>query len=382
MRTGDRVPDSFHLLITHDFPPHNPGGMTSYYQGLVEHFPKKRMLVLTKKKPSAYPSVPNVYYELSDGYIINLVRSIITGLKLIKKYKISLIHCGNASKYRYAAWILKKLTGTPFLLYFHGNDLMRLAHRIKNKKSFFNGSVFDAQGVVVNSAFTVDKVKRFLGFHKNKIIVLNPGLDDAWLDIECAAPRYTKTEPFHLISIGSLIQRKGFDKTIEAVSILTLKGYDLLYSLVGKGDQTYLQSIARQYNVLDKITFHGFADLSEVQKFLMQSHLFVMPSRTLNQGRDVEGFGIVYLEAAACKRPSVASNDGGISDAVIDGKTGISVSNPDSAQDIATAIQSFIDDKDKLSEMGEEAYHRVNQSFRWESLCREFLVNLDRLPVA
>ncbi len=201
-----------------------------------------------------------------------------------------------------------------------------------------------------------------------------PGLRNA----EFAAAHKFGTE-FRLLSVGRLVERKGFDMALRAIALLP-SGIPLRYYLAGTGPyEDELRRLSRELGIDDKIRFLGFIDEADLPELYRQADLFIMPSR--NTERSVEGFGIVYLEAAACRVPSVAGSGNGAEDAVRPDETGYLV-NPESPQEIAAAIQRAVENPRERRQFGEKAGTRVEREFTWQHTVGNLLDFVrDRLDV-
>jgi phosphatidylinositol alpha-1,6-mannosyltransferase len=376
------------LFITHDFPPNTTGGMTSYYRGLTRHLPPENVAVLTVSAPGsrevdARCSFP-VYRSFLSGrqvkHFAGTIFWIVKALHIIRKERITMIHCGNMRPYGYVCAALHALTGVPYLLYFFGNDLMRMRDKMQAsaiKRALFGGIVRRAAAVVGCSAFTRDLAMETLAVPASKALVCFPGIDAEFLEQRANAPVIDAGRPLHLITVGRLTPRKGVDRVIEAVGILARQGHRIDYTVVGKGAIDRYQALAREHGVEAAVRFTGYVrDTGDLIRLMMEADIFIMVSRLEKNGRDVEGFGIVYLEAAALMRPCIAGRSGGTVDAVVHGRTGLLVDDPDSAQQIADAIRYFIEQPGKAADFGMEGHRRARAEFAWETIVPRFCGDL------
>jgi phosphatidyl-myo-inositol dimannoside synthase len=372
-----------HLLIANDFPPHRPGGISDYLFNLTNHWKGMYVLAGKGRGTSEIDShcMCKVYRTFLGRAVFAIPFSLLYALILIRKHSIGCIHCGNASPFRWVAFIVSLITGTPYLIYYYGNDLLTFAQKTRRWpfQRMLAGAVLGrARGIVVISNFTARSfMENFPRVNRNNIFLVTPGVGDNFLNRTVTAPLLKPGGPLRLISIGRLTKRKGFDMVIRAIPAVLSAGFDLRYTLVGKGDQEQLADVAKTAGVTKNVTFLGYLKsdndlIAEIEK----SHLFIMPSRMIGE-LEVEGFGIVFLQAAALKRPSIGSSVGGIPDAVIDKVTGILVKNPESPEEIAEAILQFLRDPCQLSILGEAAFERVNRECNWELICRRFKERID-----
>ena len=158
-----------------------------------------------------------------------------------------------------------------------------------------------------------------------------------------------------IVSVGRLVPRKGQDKLIEALpSILkTRPKAHLLF--VGSGSfQSKLEQIIKKLDMQSHVTFVGRVQYEELAKYICVGDIFAMPSRSRLAGLEVEGLGIVYLEASACGLPVLGGDSGGAPDAVLPGKTGLVVDGTDVNQIANGAIELLSGDRQAMGKAGRE----------------------------
>lgn len=167
---------------------------------------------------------------------------------------------------------------------------------------------------------------------------------------------------------------KGHDLVIKALPEIEKKlGQKVLFRIVGKGDDIdSLKMLADEYGVGSSVQFMGRVSDSDLVTYYQECDLFIMPSRVgiLDDGSWTgEGFGIVYIEAAACGKPVIGSNQGGATDAFIDGVTGIGV-NPDSIPEIIEAVYTILSNPSLKRQLGEAGRKFVEENFSLEAFSR------------
>lgn len=179
-----------------------------------------------------------------------------------------------------------------------------------------------------------------------------------------------------LLSVGRLVPRKGFDLVLQSVSELQRDYPGLRYIVVGNGpERVGLEKRARELGIASKVRLLGHAD--EITKWASYElcDVFVMPNRLLG-GKDWEGFGIVFVEAALAGRPSIAGRSGGTADAVVDQSTGLHV-DPEDPGALTAAIRRLLDDHDLRLHLGREGEHRARTRFSGEALADRLRTELD-----
>jgi phosphatidylinositol alpha-1,6-mannosyltransferase len=142
--------------------------------------------------------------------------------------------------------------------------------------------------------------------------------------------------------------------------------------MVGEGPyREDLTKMVKELNLSDAVTFIGRIQYQELPRYICAGDIFVMPSRSRLAGLEVEGLGIVYLEASSCALPVIAGRSGGAPDAVDEGVTGYSVDGT-SPLEVSKAIVKLFDDPVKSKEMGQAGRSWIIDKWRWEIWSKEF----------
>jgi len=169
-----------------------------------------------------------------------------------------------------------------------------------------------------------------------------------------------------IISVGRLVHRKGQDKLIAALPAIKVEVPNVHLVLVGVGPhQDYLEKLASKLNVSDCITFIGRINYAELPTYICLGDIFAMPSRSRFFGLEVEGLGIVYLEASACGLPVVGGKSGGAPDAVLIGETGLVVDGTKPAE-IAGACIELLNNPELCALMGAAGRAWIIENWRWD----------------
>jgi len=182
---------------------------------------------------------------------------------------------------------------------------------------------------------------------------------------------------FILLTVTRLVERKGIDTVIKAISILKNEIDSLTYFVIGDGEmKEELKILAREEGVDNNIEFVERTGREALTDYYNACDVFVMPSRTTPP--DVEGFGIVYLEANACGKPVIGSYSGGIPSAIIHKKTGLLVEE-DNPVKLADAIKSLYDNKEFAEELGASGLQRVRDEANWDAVSKTVIHHLQKL---
>jgi phosphatidylinositol alpha-1,6-mannosyltransferase len=178
------------------------------------------------------------------------------------------------------------------------------------------------------------------------------------------------TERPVVVCVSRLVRRKGQDTLLHALPILrrTVPGVAVL--LVGDGRyRGDLESLARDLGVAEEVVFTGGVPHEELPAHYAAGDVFSMPCRTRRGGLDVEGLGIVYLEASATGLAVVAGDSGGAPDAVLDGETGYVVDGRD-VHALAERLTTLLCDEPRRARMGAAGREWVEKEWRWDILAQ------------
>ena len=169
-----------------------------------------------------------------------------------------------------------------------------------------------------------------------------------------------------IVSVGRLVHRKGQDTLIAALPEILQHHPTAHILMVGEGPyREHLEKLVAKHDVESAITFIGRVQYSDLPRYLSAGELFAMPSRSRLAGLEVEGLGIVYLEASSCELPVIAGRSGGAPDAVLEGVTGLTVDGT-KPRDIAAAVISLFDNPAASRDMGLAGRKWISSNWRWQ----------------
>ncbi|MYZ11113.1 glycosyltransferase [Streptomyces sp. SID2999] len=179
-----------------------------------------------------------------------------------------------------------------------------------------------------------------------------------------------------VVCVSRLVPRKGQDTLIRAMPQILAAQPDAVLLIVGGGPyEADLRRMAAETGVADSVRFTGAVPWAELPAHYGAGDVFAMPCRTRRGGLDVEGLGIVYLEASATGLPVVAGDSGGAPDAVLDGETGWVVRGGEPAE-AAERITALLADEGLRRRMGERGRQWVEEKWRWDLLAERLKVLL------
>lgn len=182
-----------------------------------------------------------------------------------------------------------------------------------------------------------------------------------------------------IVSISRLVPRKGFDTAIRAVAQLRARRPNLLLAISGAGrDEKRLRALTA--SLAAPVRFLGRVSNDDLPRLYGCADAYAMLCRNRWGGLEQEGFGIVFLEAAACGVPQIAGESGGAAEAVQDGVTGIVVRHPDDVRAVAAALEQLLDDPRGAQAMGLAGRERAVRDFSYDVLAHRLGVALGALP--
>ena len=304
------------------------------------------------------------YEWLRPESLFIYTKLLLQSLWLTVTRRITTIFAGRALPEGLVALAVARLTRRPVLIYAHGEELTGWGRGRKFKAMRF--TMRNADWVLSNSDNTRDILIRLLGVEPRRIAVIYPTVDE---------DRFRPGQPHDdlrtaiglsgnkklILSVGRLMRRKGFDNVIRSLPLLLEQDLDIEYALIGIGDKLdYLQGLARELDLEHRVHFLGHVSYEDLPRWYNTCDLFAMPNRDIDG--DSEGFGLVFLEAAASGKPAVAGKAGGTGSALVDGETGLCVDG-ENINEIAAAMGRLLSDPAESARMGRAARQRVLADF-------------------
>ena len=303
-------------LLTLEYPP-QVGGVANYYYALAQAWPTALPVYTTEHFPKAWIKIIPWLLWLQrqhqfDGWVIGQVLPLGT-----------------------VAYVVSLITHTPYTVFTHGMDVL-VPQQSWRKRWLMRRILRRAQHIISASTFTQALLVKFDPSLTSKLTVVHPAPTITPL-ITPQAPKVPLPQQF-ILSVGRLVERKGFDQVIACLPYLP----DVHYVIAGNGSyQTTLQAQASELGVSNRV--HLLTNLSNAEiSYLYQTCiLFVMPSKTVGQG-DVEGFGTVVLEANSFGKLAIGSRYSGMRDAIKDKQTGVLVTDQAS---LLAALKTLLGDQ-------------------------------------
>ncbi|MBT5338480.1 glycosyltransferase family 4 protein [Candidatus Falkowbacteria bacterium] len=370
------------LLITIDFPPMF-GGVANYWSNLCRQLPADNFVVLA----SEYNNTLD--FDIKQNYLIYR-KNIISNLKwmwpkwlplfwhtwrLVRQEKIQRLIVAHVLPTGTVAYLMKKIFKIPYLISVHGLDVAMTQVRPR-KRWLLRLICRNASGVVTNSKYTHELLNSICSISQ-PVSTVYPCPNFVYENIDSdRLEEFKKSFKLHnkkiLLTVGRLVERKGHDKVIAAMQRVIQKFPNVVYLIVGQGPELdKLKNQVKGANLGESVLFFSDVMNKEVPLFYHLSDIFIMPSRQLDDG-DIEGFGIVYLEANCYGKPVIAGRAGGAVEAVEEGVNGLLV-NPLSESEIAKAIFLLLQNPRRAQELGQRGKLRVEQKFNWSEQSKKLI---------
>ena len=369
------------LVITELFLP-TKGGTAVWFDEVYRRLGGKNLHVLTAEVEGSAAhdrDHPNTIHRVnlerkpwlkpeSMGMYLNLLRK---GAGILWRHPIDQVHCGRVLPEGLVGWLLSRLFRKKLLIYAHGEEITTWTQPGKRKAMRFAYS--HADGVIANSEFTRQELLN-LGIDASRISLVSPGVDvhrfRKGLPCDDLKKKIGLADDEHLLlSVGRLSRRKGFDMVIRALPKLMEAGLKPRYAIIGIGeDREHLSRLAQEKGVADRVHLLGHVPMEDLPRWYNACDLFLMPNREIDG--DNEGFGMVFMEAAACGKTSVAGDAGGTGAAVLHEQTGLRVDGT-SEKKVSQAIERLLTDRGLRNRLTTQAHWRAVEQFSWEAVAEK-----------
>ena len=354
-----------HLLVTNDFPP-KTGGIQSYLWELWRRLPAGSATVLTPDRPGASE------WDTSHDLDVERVRGpvLVPGPSLRRRIAQTVERTG-ADLVLFdpvsVAPALAKGLEVPWGVVVHGAEVV-IPAGLPFSQLVVRRALRRASLVVAAGDYPAAAARSAAG-RDLPLVVVPPGVDAGRFTPLGDADRQTWRARFGVapdaplvVSVSRLVPRKGMDRLIEAAVTLADDHPGLEVVIAGEGrDRERLERLVAATGA--PVRFVGRLDDADLPGFLGMADVFAMLCRTRWAGLEQEGFGIVFIEAAACGVPQVAGRSGGAADAVADGVTGRIVDDPRQPAAVAEALDELLGDDGLRRRLAHESRRRAVEDF-------------------
>ena len=372
------------LLLTDYYLPH-AGGSRVYYHNLYSRLAgPDRVTVVTGRVPGAEDfdavhsrecfRIVRRSTPLPDLKFKNLWR---LAIPLSEAWwrsfrgKADILHAGDFYPAGAVALFLKRTARLPFIAYCHGEDIT-LTEARRFQRPLRNEIYRRADAVVAACEFARHKLLE-LGIPEHKITKITPGVDverfrPLPVDVELA--RRTGLDGKRvLLTVARLAPRKGHAMVLRAIARLIKRVPDLAYAIAGTGpERTSLEQMVADLGIGDHVRFLGYVPDDQLHSYYNLCDAFVMVNTELEG--DIEGFGMVFLEASATGKPVVGGKSGGTADSIKDGVNGYLV-DPLDLDSLTDTLERLLGDSHLSRRLGEAGRKRAVSEFDWTSRAQQ-----------
>ncbi|MGW1212952.1 glycosyltransferase family 4 protein [Streptomyces sp. NPDC002499] len=371
------------LIVTNDFPP-RPGGIQAFLHNMALRLDPERVVVYASTWKRGREGVEaTAAFDAEQPFTVVRDRTTMLlptpgatrrAVGLLREHGCTSVWFGAAAPLGLMAPALRRAGAERLVATTHGHEAgwaqlpaaRQLLRRIGESTDTitFLGEYTRSR---IATALTPEAAAR--------MVQLPPGVDEKTFHpgsggAEVRA-RLGLTERPVVVCVSRLVPRKGQDTLIRALPRILAAEPDTVLLVVGGGPyEKDLRTLAHETGVADSVRFTGAVPWSELPAHYGAGDVFAMPCRTRRGGLDVEGLGIVYLEASATGLPVVAGDSGGAPDAVLDGETGWVVRG-DSVEETAERIVALLGDAELRRRMGERGRRWVEEKWRWDLLAEK-----------
>jgi phosphatidylinositol alpha-1,6-mannosyltransferase len=368
------------LCITNDFGP-RAGGIESFVIGLIERLPHSSVIVYT----SAQDNSEEYDRQWFEKYGVEVLRDKAKILlptpgvsfcvkSLIRDRNIRTVFFGAAAPLGILSKGLRRAGVQHIVALTHGHEVWW--SRIWPFNWAIRRISQQVDHLTYLGAFTQRAIAKAISTTAaDAMVKIAPGIDTdhfAPVDATALKDQLGIGNKKVIVSVGRLVHRKGQDTLIEAMPEIVSSIPDAHLLMIGEGPyRAYLENRAKALDVQSSVTFIGRIQYADLPRYICTGDIFVMPSRSRLAGLEVEGLGIVYLEASACGLPVVAGNSGGAPDAVLEGKTGLVVDGR-SSREVAQAVIELLSDTARCKEMGANGRQWIIKEWRWDIWATRF----------
>ncbi|MEI8341806.1 MAG: glycosyltransferase family 4 protein [Verrucomicrobiota bacterium] len=361
------------LILTPDFP---------LWDGGVAAWAEKLSFFLTRSGHDVHVATPlqlpgDPDFDARQHYHVTRLRNL---KDRYFKYAYSHLRLGSLFKngkydhlialtwFPYANAALRLAPATPLTLFAHGNDFLETRWQQPFWKPRMHQAFSGASRIIAVSRETERALHETIPGLQNRVHVLFPAVDPNEF------PPVPPVEgPPVLLSLGRVVSRKGQDMVIRALPAILTEFPDTEYWIAGRGaDTERLKSLVAELGLQSRVRFLGLIPQEERVKLYQRCTVYLMPSRTIANKGDFEGFGITYLEANSCEKPVIGGRSGGVADAVVDGVTGFLV-DPNSFEEISERTLQLLRNPALANQMGRQGRERVVSELNWEKTTGNFL---------
>ncbi|MFI9232148.1 glycosyltransferase family 4 protein [Streptomyces rimosus] len=368
------------LIVTNDFPP-RPGGIQAFLHSMALRLDPERVVVYASTwKRSQEGVAATARFDAEQPFPVVRDRTTMllptprvtrTATALLRRHGCSSVWFGAAAPLGLMAPALRRAGARRIVATTHGHEAGWA--QLPASRQLLRRIGEGTDTITYLGEYTRSRIAAALTpAAADRMVQLPPGVDEKTFHPGSGGDevraRLGLAERPVVVCVSRLVPRKGQDTLIEAMPRILAEVPDAVLLIVGGGPyEKQLHALAVEKGVADSVRFTGSVPWEELPAHYGAGDVFAMPCRTRRGGLDVEGLGIVYLEASATGLPVVAGDSGGAPDAVLDGETGYVV--PGGSPTVAAErVIALLKDPEARRRMGERGRAWVEEKWRWDLL--------------
>ena len=363
------------LVVTNDFPPRQ-GGIQTFVAALLARRPPESLVVLASRSPGWQEhdaDLPYPVVRLPTGMLLPTRSAARAAVELVGRHACDTAFFGAAAPLGLLAPALRAAGVRHLVGATHGHETGWVA--VPGGRQLMQRIASGLDVVTYISDYTRDRLAPALAA-RTRLAQLSPGVDverftpDA--DGSVVRKRYGLGAAPVVVCVSRLVARKGQDVLVAGWPRVLARHPGARLLLVGGGPaEASLRRAVAARGLTDSVVFTGPVDPAELPGHYAAGDVFAMPCRTRRGGLDVEGLGMVFLEAAACARPVVAGTSGGAPETVQEGVTG-HVVDPRSPAAVADAIAGLLAEPARARALGAAGRAWVEERWSWTRIAATF----------
>ncbi|HWC35707.1 MAG TPA: glycosyltransferase family 4 protein [Mycobacteriales bacterium] len=357
------------LVVTNDFPP-RPGGIQSFLHGVVSQLDPADVVVLTSRWRGweQWDAAAEFTVYRHDTQVLLPSPAVRRhAVEVFRQEGCTDVWFGAAAPLGLLAPALRDAGASRIVATTHGHEVGWAA--VPGARSLLRRIAGDVDVLTYLGAYTRDRLTTAIGPYADRLRRLTPGVDTTLFSptvdgsVRRAALGWSDRPV--VVCVSRLMPRKGQDVLIRALPEIRRRAGDVALLLVGGGpSRSRLESLAKEYGVTDDVAITGSMPFGELPSYYRTGDVFAMPCRERLGGLDVEGLGMVFLEAASCGLPVVAGRSGGSTDAVLEGETGVLVDGRKPGE-VAAAVADLLIDPARAAALGACGRSWVTEHWTW-----------------
>lgn len=343
------------LVITNDFPP-KPGGIQTYLGSLTDAYPGPVRVLAPADGPAVGTSRGEEIVRRGRRRFMWPTKSVVDWfIEEARDFEAEAIFFGAPHPLTRATSRIKAELGIPVGILCHGAEVT-IPAAIPGLRSWLRRTLRSADVLFAVSRFTQGKVSKLTG---RDVVAIGAGVEVETFTPAAPPP---SNDPPVVGCVSRFVPRKGQDRVIAAATELKRRGVDVEVLIVGKGrNESKLRKLADNSGV--SVRFEIDVPWKQLADLYRSMDVFCMPCRSRWGGLEVEGLGLVFLEAAAAGLPVLVGSSGGSPETVVPGETGFVV---DSVEDIVEGLEIMVSDRDRARTMGAKGRLRVVDEYVWD----------------